>query len=532
MDRRPEQGLPALISGKPGLYRPVLPRLPRDQRGTRAVRAEQPDPKEPVMTGIPEDTTEAALDRVMEAAAAAAPDFAAMRPADRAAVLRSAADALDEAAEELVPIAMEESRLPEARCRNELGRTTFQLRLFADHVEEGRYLEAAVDRPDGQWGMGPRPDVRRMLVPVGPVVVFGASNFPFAFSTAGGDTASALAAGCPVVVKAHPGHPRLARRTGEVVGGALAKSGAPEGAFAVVYGQETGRRAVLHPRTRAVGFTGSIPGGRALFDLAASRPDPIPFYGELGSVNPVFVTRAAMRERGGEILEGYGGSFTLGAGQFCTKPGVLLVPAGAPLDPLVADVRGRAAAELLNDRVASGFASGLERLRDRDDVEVLVEGEDGPEGWTPSLLRTTVDALLADPEGLLEECFGPASLVVTYEDEERLLEVAERLQGQLTSTVQGEETDAIAPRLLASLAEHAGRVLWNGWPTGVSVTYAMHHGGPYPASTSLHTSVGTTAIRRFLRPVAYQGVPNALLPEPLKDENPLNIPRLLDGAPE
>ena len=484
------------------------------------------------MTGMPEDTTEAELDRVMEAAAAAAPDFAAMRPADRAAVLRAAADALDGAAEELVPIAMEESRLPEARCRNELGRTTFQLRLFADHIEEGRYLEASIDRPDGQWGMGPRPDVRRMLVPLGPVVVFGASNFPFAFSTAGGDTASALAAGCPVVVKAHPGHPRLARRTGEVVADALTKAGAPEGVFAVVYGQETGRRAVLHPQARAVGFTGSIPGGRALFDLAASRPDPIPFYGELGSVNPVFVTRGAMAARGGEILEGYAGSFTMGAGQFCTKPGVLLVPSDADVSPLVDDVRGRAAAELLNDRVESGFSSGLQWLSGRSDVEVLVEGAQRGDGWTPSLLKTDIDALLADPEGLLEECFGPASLVVTYDDEERLLEVAGTLQGQLTSTVQGEEDDAIAPGLLASLSEHAGRVLWNGWPTGVSVTYAMHHGGPYPASTSLHTSVGTTAIRRFLRPVAYQSVPDALLPEALKDENPLGIPRLVDGKPE
>ncbi|MFW5415567.1 aldehyde dehydrogenase (NADP(+)) [Nocardiopsis sp. CNT-189] len=486
------------------------------------------------MTGIPADTTEEALDRVMERAAGAAPVLAATRPAERAALLRAAADALDSAAEELVPIAIRESSLPEPRCRGELGRTTFQLRFFADLVEQGGYLEASIDRADGTWGMGPRPDVRRMLVPIGPVSVFGASNFPFAFSTAGGDTASALAAGCPVVVKAHPGHPLLARATGEAVAAALAGAGAPEGAFAVVYGEETGRRAVLHPRTRAVGFTGSIPGGRALFDLASSRPDPIPFYGELGSVNPVFVTRAAMAARGPEILEGYAGSFTQGAGQFCTKPGVLLVPREADLGPLVADVEGRAAARLLNDRVAGGFAAGLDRLSARPGVEVLVRGADGgADGWTPSLLAADADALLADPEGLLEECFGPASLVVRYDDESRLLDVAGALHGQLTSTVHGEESDKVAPALLAAVSEHAGRVLWNGWPTGVSVTHAMHHGGPYPASTSvLHTSVGSTAIRRFLRPVAYQSVPDPLLPEALRDANPLGIPRLVDGDPE
>ncbi|MFC3998255.1 aldehyde dehydrogenase (NADP(+)) [Nocardiopsis sediminis] len=479
------------------------------------------------------DTTESGLDDVLAAAAAAAPAFGALPPAARAAQLRAVADALDAAAGDLVPIAQAESRLPEARCRAELGRTTFQLRFFADHIEEGSYLEAAIDRADPDWGMGPRPDVRRMLQPLGPVLVFGASNFPFAFSTAGGDTASALAAGSPVVVKAHPGHPRLAERTGAVVSKALADAGAPEGVFAVVYGEETGRRAVQHPAVRAVGFTGSIPGGRALHDLAASRPDPIPFYGELGSVNPVFVTRAAIAARGDSVLAGYADSFTLGSGQFCTKPGVLLVPGETPLDALVADVRARAGAPLLNGRVAGGFANRLDALTAHPGTEVLAEGADTGAGWTPSLLRTDVATLLADPGALLEECFGPASLVVGYEDEESLVEVASVLEGQLTATVHAEEADPVAPRLLAELAARAGRVLWNGWPTGVSVTHAMNHGGPYPASTSvLHTSVGSTAIRRFLRPVAYQSVPDALLPEALRDANPLGVPRRVDGRPE
>ena len=480
-------------------------------------------------TDIPETTAEE-LDTVMERAAAAAPLLAALTAAERARMLRAVADALDGAAEELVPIAMAEAHYPEARCRGELGRTTFQLRLFAQVLEAGEYLEAMIDPADPEWGT-PRPDVRRLLVPLGPVVVFGASNFPFAFSTAGGDSASALAAGCPVVVKAHPGHPELARRTTDVVATALAEAGAPDGVFALVNGFETGKRAVTHPHTRAVGFTGSIPGGRALYDLAVSRPDPIPFYGELGSVNPVFVTRAAMTARGTEILEGYAGSATMGSGQFCTKPGVVFVPEGAKLDALVTDFEGRAAAPLLNDRVAEGFSRGLDDLSAHPATEVLVRGRRTDEGWSATLLRTDLDSLLEDPEALLTECFGPVTLVVTYPDERRLLEVGGILHGQLTVTVHGEDEDPIAPALLALGASVAGRVVWNGWPTGVAVTYAMTHGGPYPATTApLHTSVGTTAIRRFLRPVTYQSVPDSLLPAELRESNPLGVPRRVDGG--
>ncbi|MEU1897935.1 aldehyde dehydrogenase (NADP(+)) [Nocardiopsis dassonvillei] len=481
------------------------------------------------MTTAP-DTTPEELDAVMERAAAAAPLLAALTPGERAGLLRAVADALDGAADELVPIAMEEAHYPEARCRGELGRTTFQLRLFAETLEEGSYLEAAVDPADPDWGT-PRPDVRRLLVPLGPVVVFGASNFPFAFATAGGDSASALAAGCPVVVKAHPGHLRLARRTAEIVVAALDGAGAPEGCFALVEGVETGKRAVTHPLTRAVGFTGSIPGGRALFDLAVSRPDPIPFYGELGSVNPVFVTRAAAAARGDEILGGYADSATMGSGQFCTKPGVLFVPEETKLDALVADFGGRAAAPLLNERVSEGFVRGLDALSAHPATEVLVQGVRTGDDWTPSLLRTDLDSLLENAETLLEECFGPATLVVTYPDERRLLEAAGVFGGQLTVTVHGEEDDEIAPALLALGASLAGRVLWNSWPTGVAVTHAMTHGGPYPATTApLHTSVGTTAVRRFLRPVTYQSVPQSLLPRELRDDNPLGVPRRVNGA--
>ncbi|GAA3730991.1 aldehyde dehydrogenase (NADP(+)) [Salinactinospora qingdaonensis] len=479
------------------------------------------------------DTSVAGLDSVMAAAADAASTFGALRPLDRAAMLRQVAATLDAAADELVPLAQHESHLPESRCRNELARTTFQFRLFADVLDEGSYLEVTIDSADSTWGMGPRPDIRRMLVPLGPVAVFGAANFPFAFSTAGGDTAAALAAGCPVIVKGHPGHPRLAARTGELVAKALHDAGAAEGVFAVVFGTKTGQRLVQHPQTKAVGFTGSASGGRALHDLAAARPDPIPFYGELGSLNPVFVTRAAAKARAGEILSGYADSFTLGVGQFCTKPGVVLLPEGTDLTAVTADVSQRPGAPMLNDAVSGGYIDRLANLTAHPSVEVLAQGstEDAP--WRPTLLRTNATALLLDQETLLAECFGPASLVATYTDEEQLIEAAESLVGQLTATVHAEEEDTagVAPRLLAHLTEKAGRVLWNGWPTGVSVTHAMTHGGPYPATTSvLHTSVGTTALRRFLRPVSYQSVPHALLPEAVRDENPLGVPRRVNGA--
>ncbi|MEU0241373.1 aldehyde dehydrogenase (NADP(+)) [Nocardiopsis sp. NPDC006198] len=481
------------------------------------------------MTTAP-DTTPEELDAVLERAAAAAPLLAALTPGERAGLLRAVADALDGAADRLVPLAAEEAHYPEARCKGELGRTTFQLRLFAQTLEDGSYLEAAVDPADPEWGT-PRPDVRRILVPLGPVVVFGASNFPFAFATAGGDSASALAAGCPVVVKAHPGHPELARATAGVVVDALTGAGAPEGSFALVEGMEAGRLAVTHPLTRAVGFTGSIPGGRALFDLAAARPEPIPFYGELGSVNPVFVTRAAMAARGEQILGGYADSAAMGSGQFCTKPGVVFLPEDADLGALVADFADRAAGPLLNDRVAEGFERGLDALSGHPATEVLVQARHTGDDWSPSLLRTDLDSLLEHADTLLEECFGPATLVVAYADERRLLEAAGVLRGQLTVTVHGEEDDPVAPALLALGASVAGRVVWNGWPTGVAVTYAMTHGGPYPATTApLHTSVGTTAIRRFLRPVSFQSVPQSLLPRELRDDNPLGVPRRVNGA--
>lgn len=480
----------------------------------------------------PAPTGSYGLEVLLGAAATAARAYGALQPTERAAVLEALSSQLEASAEALVVLADRETHLGIERLRAELVRTCFQLRLFANVVTDGEYLGAMLDRAAPDWPSGSRPDLRRVLRPLGPVVVFAASNFPFAFSVAGGDTASALAAGCPVVLKAHPGHPLLSQATAEVVVDSLERSGAPAGVFSVIYGEEAGRSAVVDPRIAAAAFTGSLRTGRILFDLAASRPVPIPFYGELGSLNPVFVTAAALARRRAEIVDGFVNSFTLGLGQFCTKPGVLLVPAGAGVeDELAVALAGRQAALLLNDHTHRAYLEGLSRLTAHPSVRVLVSGTSHLTGEVgPSLLATSVEQLLAHPGALLVECFGPVAVVASYRDERELLKAAGKFEGQLTASMQAEEDDQIAPELVERLAERAGRVLWNEWPTGVSVTWAMHHGGPYPATTSsLHTSVGATAIARFLRPVTYQSVPAALLPPALRDDNPLGLPRHVDG---
>ncbi|WP_163511747.1 aldehyde dehydrogenase (NADP(+)) [Fodinicola acaciae] len=478
------------------------------------------------------DTTADELEVVMAAAAEAAAPIAAATPKERASWLVAAADALDAAAGELVPLAAEETHLPAApRLAGELKRTTFQLRLFAGVLDEGGFLAVTIDHADPDWGMGPRPDIRRVLTPIGPVLVFGASNFPFAFSVAGGDTASALAAGCPVVHKGHPGHPRLAARTAEIVATALVGAGAPAGIFGFVTGVDAGVQALRDERITAAAFTGSLTAGRALFDIANSRPTPIPFYGELGSMNPVVVTPEAVARRGKDIAAGYVGSFTLGAGQFCTKPGLLFLPAGHGLEStLVAAVEGVSAQPLLNDKIASGFGSGVEKLREA--AEVLYAAPDAESGsYGPTLVATDAATFLASESVLDKECFGPASVVVSYADSAELLRVLETLEPSLTATIQGEadEGDFVRP-VLDVLQAKAGRVLWNGWPTGVTVTWAQQHGGPYPATTApTTTSVGTAAIERFLRPVAYQDVPEQFLPPAVRDDNPWRIPQRVDG---
>ncbi|MET8805817.1 aldehyde dehydrogenase (NADP(+)) [Streptomyces sp. NPDC004546] len=480
------------------------------------------------------DTTAGGLDAVLAAAAAAAQLLAALRPRERAALLTAVADALDAAADELVPLAREESGLPEGRLRGELLRTTVQLRFFAGVLEDGGYLHAVIDRPQPDTPLGSRPDLRRMLVPLGPVLVFAASNFPFAFSVAGADTASALAAGCPVVLKAHPGHPRLSLRTGELVARALHAAGAPEGSFGLVFGLDAGRDALTDPRIKAGAFTGSVPAGRALFDLAGARPVPIPFYGELGSLNPVFVTPGAVAARGAEVVDGYVASFTLGTGQFCTKPRLLFLPQQHSLEEARAQaVRAVPAARMLHPGIHEGYRKRSSAMSTVDGVRTLAKGGTGEElTAAPTLLATDVRTLLRHQDALLQEAFGPLSVVVNYEGQDELLAAAEAFEGNLTATVHAEpgETDLVRP-LLARLRERAGRLVFNAWPTGVAVTEAMHHGGPYPATTAvLHTSVGSAAIGRFLRPVSYQGMPQDLLPEALRDDNPLVVPQRVNHA--
>jgi NADP-dependent aldehyde dehydrogenase len=456
-------------------------------------------------------------------AVAAAQILVRSSAAERAHWLRVVAGALDSHTAELVAVADSETQLGQGRLSGEVARTSGQLRLFSDVILEGSYLEVTIDHADPQ-STPPRPDLRRMLRPLGPVAVFAASNFPFAFSVAGGDTASALAVGCPVVVKAHPGHPELSRLTARVVKEALLDAGAPVGTFALVEGYEAGIELVQHPDITAVAFTGSVTGGRALHDLASTRPEPIPFYGELGSINPVVVTRAADAARGDELARGLAGSFTLGAGQFCTKPGVVFVPSDSRLEQQLATLPVPETHQMLTESITRGFVAGVERLLEIPGVE-LVSGS--PNG--PLVVAASLDVLDAHANELLSEVFGPVTVLVRYDSDARLLVSLESLEGSLTATLHSEESDERAP-LVERLERIAGRVLFAGWPTGVAVVWAQHHGGPWPSTTSQFTSVGATAVRRFLRPIAYQDAPTAALPPELREDNPLGIPRRVDGV--
>ncbi|MQY33355.1 NADP-dependent fatty aldehyde dehydrogenase [Streptomyces sp. RB17] len=460
----------------------------------------------------------------------------------RSAFLRSAAAGLEAARDGLVETADAETALGPVRLTGELARTSYQLRAFAGIVDEGAFLDVVIDHPD-DTATPPVPDLRRYKVPLGVVAVYSASNFPFAFSVAGGDTASALAAGCPVVVKAHPDHPALSELVAKVLRRAAAEHGIPEGVVGLVHGFEAGVELIKHPLVAAAGFTGSVRGGRALFDAAAARPVPIPFHGELGSLNPVLVTEAAAAERAEEIGTGLAGSMTLGVGQFCVKPGLVLVPSGAAGDGLVkaltAAVSNTEAGVLLDHRMRDNFIAGVAERAQLPEVDSPVTPGAGG-AHTVSAGFLTVPAGRLAEEGaydqLLEECFGPVTVVVRYEDEGEAASVLSRLPGNLTATVQLSAEEAAGEgrgaEILTELTPLAGRVVVNAWPTGVAVAPAQHHGGPYPATTSTSTSVGGTAIERWLRPVAYQNAPSALLPAELKDDNPLGLPRRFNGVLE
>ncbi|MDL2076739.1 aldehyde dehydrogenase (NADP(+)) [Streptomyces sp. GXMU-J15] len=460
----------------------------------------------------------------------------------RAAFLRTAAERLEAAKDQLVEAADAETALGPVRLTGELARTCYQLRAFADIVDEGAFLDVVINHPD-DTATPPIPDLRRYKVPLGVVAVYSASNFPFAFSVAGGDTASALAAGCPVVVKAHPDHPALSELVAKVLRTAAKAHGVPAGVVGLVHGFEAGIALIEHPLVSAAGFTGSVRGGRALFDAAAARPVPIPFHGELGSLNPVLITEAAAAERAEAIGAGLAGSMTLGVGQFCVKPGLVLAPAGASGDRLVKSLTDAVSdtdpGVLLDHRMRDNFLAGVAERAELPEVDSPVTPGAGGE-HTVSAGFLTVPAGKLAQEGtydlLLEECFGPVTVVARYEDEAEAKAVLSRLPGNLTATVHLSTEEAAGqgrgPELLAELTPLAGRVLVNGWPTGVAVAPAQHHGGPYPATTSTSTSVGGTAIERWLRPVVYQGAPEALLPPELRDDNPLGLPRRFNGRLE
>lgn len=479
------------------------------------------------------DFTPADVDTTIATACSAAAILRSTSPLQRGEMLRSGADALEAAGAELIELGRRETNYVEARMRSELARTCYQLRFFAGVVEEGSFVDATIDHVDPDWALGARPDIRRQMVPLGPVVVFAAGNFPFAFSVAGGETASAIAAGCPVVLKVHPDHPMLSVRTGELFDAGLRDAGAPAGTIGLIHGVDAGRQALLDPRITAVAFTGSTGGGRALYDLARSRPVPIPFFGELGSINPTFVTPAATRARGAEIINGYVSSFTLGVGQFCTKPGLLFLPSDHGLTAeAVAAVERVAPVNMTAARIRDNHREGVALLQNRPGVRTLVDGAVDEGGVSPTLLVTTAADVIADPSGVLDECFGPSSIIVECDDWGQTCAAAELVPGALTSTVHAEPSDVHLVRpLLDVLQQRSGRVIWNDWPTGVAVTWAMVHGGPYPSSTSaMYTSVGSAAMARFLRPVCYQNFPADLLPPSVAEHNPWTIPQRVDGT--
>ena len=460
------------------------------------------------------------VNKAAEAAEDAFLSYGYSSRADRAAFLRAIADEIEARAEAITEIGTQETGLPVARLQGERGRTTGQLRLFADHIEKGDFLDRRFDAalPDRQ--PAPRPEIRLIQRPIGPVAVFGASNFPLAFSTAGGDTAAALAAGCPVVVKGHSAHPGTGEIIAEAVFAAIQKTGVHPGVFSLIQGgnRQVGEAVVQHPLIKAVGFTGSLAGGRALFNLCAARPEPIPFFGELGSVNPMFVLPEAVKARAESLGQGWAGSLTMGAGQFCTNPGIAIVQDGADADRFTAaavEALSKAAPQtMLTDGIAKAYQDGQARFEGRNTVKPLLTTESTGRNALPNLFEISGDQFLAD-HALSEEVFGPLGLVVRVSSVDEMVKLARNFEGQLTATIHMDEGDlADAKRLRPFLERKAGRVLVNGFPTGVEVVDSMVHGGPYPASTNFGaTSVGTMSIRRFLRPVSYQNFPEGLLPE-------------------
>jgi len=457
---------------------------------------------------------------------------------ERGALLRAIAANIESLTSELVERAHQETALPPGRLEAETARTCGQLRLFAQVAEEGSWVGARIDRADPDRKPAAKPDLRSMLRPLGPVAVFGASNFPLAFSVAGGDTASAFASGNPVIVKAHPAHPGTSDLVGQAIRSSVRECGLPAGVFSLLFdsGTQVGVALVTHPLIKAVGFTGSRSAGRVLMDLAAARPEPIPFFGEMSSTNPMFVLPGALRERGEAIATGLHASFTLGAGQFCTKPGIVFVPQGVDARSLAKKLQelvlGSTSFHLLTPGIRSSYLSAVAGRRVNARVKSVTEAPAAETGLSVgSVLFETDAASFANSFQLEGEIFGPTTLLVQHSSRSELLEIANKLEGHLTATIHGTDEDLRDfGDLVAILENKVGRVIFNGFPTGVEVSHAMVHGGPYPAtSDGRFTSVGSQAIFRFARPVCYQGFPDHALPEELKDSNPLRIWRMIEG---
>ncbi len=458
--------------------------------------------------------------------------------AKKAKFLRAIADEIEALGHELVTTAMRETNLPEARIINERGRTTGHCRMFADLVEDGSWVDARVDSAMPDRAPAPRPDIRKMLVPIGPVVVFGAANFPLAYSTAGGDTASALAAGCTVIVKAHPAHAETSQLVANAISKAIEKTGMPRGVFQHVHGAsfEAGQTLVKHPLTKAVGFTGSLAGGKALFDLANQRAEPIPVFAEMSSINPVILLPETLTRDAEKTAEKLAGSITLGVGQFCTNPGLIIAVEGDGLNRFIgtlsSEIKKALPAAMLHQGIADNYSKRLAQSLEQKGVKV--EGSSSSEGSAsqgrPLVASVGADEFMKNPS-LAEEVFGPFSLIVRCKNSDELHTVVNRTHGQLTASVLADEAELVKhSTLLNILIEKAGRLVVNGVPTGVEVCPSMHHGGPFPSTTdSRFSSVGSDAIKRFVRPVSFQNFPDSILPAELKDANPLKIWRLYNN---
>ena len=506
--------------------------------GTETFSAWDPatgEPLEPMFTSA----TVAEVDQAVRLASQAFEIYRRTSGRERGALLRKIAANIEAIAPEVIDRAQRETALPPARLQSEMARTCGQLRLFAQVAEEGSWVKARIDRAQPERKPMTKPDIRSMLRPLGPVAVFGASNFPLAFSVAGGDTVSALAAGNAVIVKAHPAHPGTSELVGRAVQESVRDCGLPEGIFSLLFdgGTRVGAELVKHPLVKAGGFTGSRVAGRILMDLAAARPEPIPFFAEMSSTNPVFILPGALRERGENIAAGLHTSFTMGAGQFCTKPGMVFLPQGADSDAFTRKLqelmKEPASFHLLTKGICRSYDSAI-RTRGSDKAVNVLSGNAPAERGAgfcaqAALFQTDAESFLNSD--LADEIFGPTTLLVNHSSREQVLNIARSLEGHLTATIHGTEQDLHEfVDLVAILENKVGRLIFNGFPTGVEVTHAMVHGGPYPAtSDGRSTSVGTQAIFRFARPVCFQGFPDNALPYELKNSNPLGIWRMIDG---